>query len=473
VTRTGGVDVPARRPLPALALAAAIILAGGMVSVAVNWPGHLSPDSLWQLAQGRSGVYNSWHPPVMAWLLGLADGVIRGAPLFIAGNTALFCGGLLAFVGLEARPRLIILPLLALLMLSPLALLYQGEVWKDVLFADSALSGFAALAWASRLWSIPARRYGLIIVAFTLFTLAGLARQNGLVVPVCGALALAVIALPHASPGWGRVRAIAHGVIALALVLGSVALATFALTAHGDGKPENQNQLKRLQMYDLVGATHLDPDLSLAILHRRLPDLEDFVRHEAAPVYRAASSDNLEDLPDGEVMMAPVGDAAAQQWKALILERPWLYLRVRAGVFAATFLTPRSDRCPMFYVGVDGADPERLRELKMQTRFDDRDDWENDYANALLRTPVFSHLFYAGLLVILLGITGRRWLRGERPPEAPAVLAMGSAALLFAASFFIVSGSCDYRYLYFLDVAAMAVLVREAARRPAISLTAV
>ena len=29
------------------------------------------------------------------------------------------------------------------------------------------------------------------------------------------------------------------------------------------------------------------------------------------------------------------------------------------------------------------------------------------------------------------------------------------AALLFAASFFVISIACDYRYLYFLDLAAM------------------
>ncbi len=37
-----------------------------------------------------------------------------------------------------------------------------------------------------------------------------------------------------------------------------------------------------------------------------------------------------------------------------------------------------------------------------------------------------------------------------------AVAALPASALVFAATFFIISVACDYRYLYFLDVAAIA-----------------
>src|SRR6202000_2161818 len=35
--------------------------------LALNAPGQLSYDSVTQLADGRTGHYNSWHPPLMAW----------------------------------------------------------------------------------------------------------------------------------------------------------------------------------------------------------------------------------------------------------------------------------------------------------------------------------------------------------------------------------------------------------------------
>ena len=77
--------------MPARA-AGLILLAGFVATVAVNWPGHLSYDSILQLLQGRTGVYNTWHPPVMAWLLGLGDALVPGAGLFVAFDTALAFG---------------------------------------------------------------------------------------------------------------------------------------------------------------------------------------------------------------------------------------------------------------------------------------------------------------------------------------------------------------------------------------------
>jgi apolipoprotein N-acyltransferase len=63
-------------------------------------------------------------------------------------------------------------------------------------------------------------------------------------------------------------------------------------------------------------------------------------------------------------------------------------------------------------------------------------------------TPVFSHLFFAlaGLLAMVL-----LWRSGER-----ALAAMLAAAFAFTMSFFWISIACDYRYLYFLDLAVIA-----------------
>jgi hypothetical protein len=48
-------------------------------------------------------------------------------------------------------------------------------------------------------------------------------------------------------------------------------------------------------------------------------------------------------------------------------------------------------------------------------------------------------------------------LRRRRPADV-SIAAMLFASLLFTASFFAVSIACDYRYLYFLDLAAMTAL---------------
>ncbi len=178
---------------PAL-VAAAIMLAGAAASLAMNLPGHLSYDSILQLAQGRDGLYNTWHPPVMAWLLGVTDRIARGTVLFVVLDTGLIFGAVLALILLGRRVSWFSTPLAALLTASPLMLLYPGIVWKDVLFAGCAVAGFTCQAYAARLWPRRTQRILLLATSVLLLTLAALARQNGVVVLAFGALASGWIA---------------------------------------------------------------------------------------------------------------------------------------------------------------------------------------------------------------------------------------------------------------------------------------
>src|SRR5947207_831456 len=84
-------------------LPGAIVPAGVLAWAAVNLPGHLSYDSVVQLAQGRAGIYNLWHPPVMAWLLGIADALAPGPALFVAFDASLIAAAFAAFALLARR----------------------------------------------------------------------------------------------------------------------------------------------------------------------------------------------------------------------------------------------------------------------------------------------------------------------------------------------------------------------------------
>jgi hypothetical protein len=71
--------------------------------LAITAPGFMSWDSVAQLASARSGLYNSWHPPLMAWLLGAFDGIVPGTLLFLIFQSGLLLFALLAL--LWCRPR--------------------------------------------------------------------------------------------------------------------------------------------------------------------------------------------------------------------------------------------------------------------------------------------------------------------------------------------------------------------------------
>jgi hypothetical protein len=166
-------------------------------------------------------------------------------------------------------------------------------------------------------------------------------------------------------------------------------------------------------------------------------------------------------------MMTPPGSATGQQWAELIRLHPWLYLWTRARVWLTTLRTPGSAACPMIITGIDGGDRDLLARAGLSAREDAKDEWDEDYASWFLRGPLYSHEFYGLLLIVALAWLAVGWLRGERRPETMVTAAMGLSALAFTASFFVVSVDCDYRFLYFLDVAAMASLSRLVAARSA------
>ena len=87
----------------------------------------------------------------------------------------------------------------------------------------------------------------------------------------------------------------------------------------------------------------------------------------------------------------------------------------------------------------------------MRPRYDRRDAMLNAYGKAFVGTPAFSHATFAVLGAIVFVLMLRR-----RRPADLAVASMIAAAFAFAATFFVISIACDYRYLYVLDLSALA-----------------
>ncbi|MDP1988999.1 hypothetical protein, partial [Phenylobacterium sp.] len=164
-----------------------VLLAGYVLMLAGNLPGHLSYDSLIQLHEGRMHVRESIGPALYAWILGAFDEVIPGTGLYVAASGFLVTGSLLSFRRLRRQVSWLSVGLALLMVLTPTLLIYQGVVWKDVLFANLALAGFACLAQAARVWDGPRRPWLALIGALLLFAAAAQVRQNGLIAPVFAA----------------------------------------------------------------------------------------------------------------------------------------------------------------------------------------------------------------------------------------------------------------------------------------------
>ena len=429
--------------------AAAVFLTGWCIALALSWPGHLSYDSIVQLHDGRAGFYHSWHPPVMAWLLGLGDRVLPGAGLFVLFDVTLAFAALLSLLWIVPRPSWFAVCLAALCVLLPQLVLYQAIVWKDVLFADATVVGFVCLAQAEARWANAKARFAWIAGAFALLALASLARQNGPIVLVIGSLALGIVAARRAGRTFGAL-------LAGSVLLGTAAIvlcAGFLLSLRSDHGEGPVAQLKLLRLYDLTGAVAADPSLPLDRLADDAPQFERLIRTDGVKLYSPQRNDTL---VGSQALQNELSDATpelmAAQWYDLVLHHPWLYLKVRANVFRWVVLTPDIVACRPVFVGVEGPAGE-MADLGLLPRQRPRDLALSNYAKAFMGTPVFSHLAFA-----IAGLAATILLLRRRNPGDIAVAFLQVASFAFAASFFAVSIACDYRYLYVLDLAALTAL---------------
>ncbi|MDB5091838.1 MAG: hypothetical protein JWR09_5832, partial [Mucilaginibacter sp.] len=422
--------------------ASVVLIAGFCVMLAMNAPGQMSYDSVVQLADGRTGFYNSWHPPVMAWLLGLLDFLLPGTLLFLIFQSLLLLASLLTLLWMRPRGWGAVLVAL-LVVLTPQWLLYQGEIWKDILFADAAIAGFAALALAAQ-----HGRAAWLIASVLLLALAAATRQNGMVLLPVAAGALALIARRGGKSGW------VHGAGFLLAGLGLAAAASLTLAGRGDGGDGAQAEIRFGQSYDLAGALARDPGLRLPALAAADPKLDALLRGRGARLYSPLHTDAFAaDTRIGDGLVAAPQGAISRAWRELVLDHTLLYLRTRLAAFGAVLRTPDSFVCHFASVGIDGP-PALLKSLGLTARIRPQDQALGDYARLFFATPVYAHLAWGILALILLVLLLRRGGAADL-----AVAALLTGALLFTLSFVIISLACDYRYLVFLDLSAMAAAI--------------
>lgn len=429
-------------------ITAGVVVLGFVICLAADLPGHLSYDSVIQLLEGRTAQYSSWHPPVMSWLLGLFDAIVPGTALFVVFDTLLFFGSLLSLVWLRpvtnwaaAIAASVILPL-------PIVLLYQGIVWKDVLFADTMVAGFVCIVWAASRWRNVRLRFALIAAGLLLLCLAAMARQNGILALGAAVAALGWIAFKLEPDPRRAVLTCVLGAMAFAAVAMTVANVALGTRIVAESGPAAQFRL--LQIYDIIGFVAADKTLKLDELQAWAPSLEREIRVDGVRLYNPERNDPLaasQTLQDA-LSDAP-RDAVRGQWLDLILHHPFTYLKIRAEVFRWIFLTPDIQVCLPYLTGVSGPE-EEMHDLNIAERQDARDDALSAWTDHFIRTPVLSHLFYA-----LLALASAILLLRRGRPEDIAVAALQIAALLFTASFFVIGIACDYRYLYALDIASL------------------
>lgn len=419
---------------------------GLLLMLAANVPGQMSLDSVTALVEARTGVRQTWAPPMASWALKPFDALVSGTGLYVTASAAVLFFAVMSLSRLRPRATWLSVALAALFALTPQFLIYQGIVWRDVLFANLGLAGFVLLAHALRRWTDRAPA-STLIAALVCLTVAALVRQNGAVLLAAAAAVVAWHVRKHgwrASAGWGL------GSLAAAAAL-AIALNQFATPAETKPGLRPGAEALILEHYDVVGAKAHHPRLKLKEIGKADPAAQALIEAEGYKFYTPSRVDTLDADDAFRRTLWHVPDAAMNaQWRRIIVHYPAAYLLQRADVFRWTFLTPKLGLCLPVQVGVSGPG-DMLKDLDLQTGIDVQDQALADYAKRFYGTPVFSHLTWALAALAVIGLLLRR-----RDPADCAIIGLEVGALAFTASFFLISVACDYRYLYPLDLAAMA-----------------
>ena len=439
-------------------LYAGTLAVGLLIVLAAGLPRHMTPDSVIQLAEGRAGEQQSFNPAFMSWLLGRFDSLLSGTALFVAFSVALLFGAFAALPSLAGRVHVLAAPVLALVILSPQVLIYQGAVWKDVFFANSAIAGTVCLAFAAEHWREPRRRIVLLLGGLTLLVIAALVRQNGALALLTAGIGLSVAL--DGRTGWKNSLAAGLGFIAAGLAI--IALSSVALQRVIPQLDDATSEagFRIIQHFDIVGVLANNPAAPLEPLETEAPKAAAALRG-ATEFYSPQRVDSLNQASGmGDHVWLTTEGVVPATWLNLVIKDFPAYAAHRLEVFRQAFLTPDILACLPVTTGVQG--PEAvLEELGMPSRQDRRDRELYNYATWFFDTPVLSHLTYA---LLSLGVMVALVLRGR--PSDWVMAGLQAGALAFAGSFLVIALACDYRYLYFLDLAALFGLVHLALDPP-------
>ena len=116
--------------------------------VLVMWcfyPGYIDLDSLWQLREARSRLFEDAHPPLLAFLWGYFDRIVPGPFLMLLFQNIYFWSGLAIFVSLLVKNSIFSSLIILGMGLFPPIFLCLGTIWKDTPMAAALLTACSFL----------------------------------------------------------------------------------------------------------------------------------------------------------------------------------------------------------------------------------------------------------------------------------------------------------------------------------------
>jgi hypothetical protein len=414
------------------------VLLGVSITAFVFYPGVMSPDSVDQFRQARTGqISGDVFPPIMAFVWHYADRVIPGPfGMLLLHNLAFWGGlGLLAWV-CRFGPVASALWVLGI-GLYPSVFALLGIVWKDVGMA-TALTLCIGMALAGGRQRAP----GLVAVSLLPLLYALSVRLNALpaMLPIASLICASLVVAIGRAPLRARTYLWLGAMMTLLMLAVASVIDRMIVTFPSVGAPSPALQASLI--HDIAGISVytgevLFPDYILRtrpeITVERLRD-----RYRPADVVRLVSRRYWEDdrfftrdpQDFGELWRA---------WCRAVIRHPLAYLHRRAGVMETIFQLSGE----VFYPFEQGIPP-------------------NDLGLHFPRRPVYlavvsflertTDIFFRSwpFLVTAIGIT---WWAFRRRTWTPVAVCVSGVA--YVLPYAVVSSGSDFRYVWWLIVATL------------------
>jgi hypothetical protein len=397
------------------------------------WPGLLSYDSLVQMQQARTGQYDNWHPPLMAWLLSFMDLEHFGAriPLFLTVCTYIASWWFISW-RVSPGPRWCWgAVVLGTLVLWPPYWALIGVLWKDVWMA------LALLATVAVVLVIEHYRWWALAVLFIGCLLAAALRHNG----VAATLPLLLILSARIVKPLGWQRAWLWGLVVAAVVAHCVSLWALNRVLYAALGVRERYPAQQILWHDIAS-------VSIETGHNlfRVPAAAGLSLQRLREVYSPVM---VATLFSSQVFALTEQEEEIQQlmanWLAVIRDHPWCYLQHRASIFARQFSLTGTRVCYPFHTGVEANDMGLTYNPGLSGRLALGALW--------ILTPLFSGWIYLCLCIAVSVVCC--FLSGEdRRPVLAFPFALGVSGGLYGLAYFFVSTTCDYRMHYWTVLAA-------------------
>jgi hypothetical protein len=427
-----------------------LALCCAIFTMAVYWPGYMSPDSVAQFEQARYGVTDSVYPPLMAYIWRVTDRVVPGPGGMLILNNIVFWG---ALAGIARLVTPFVIPQIVFVLLAgfwPATFCTLGTIWKDV-GMQVFLLGAVAFGLAIQRF----KRHGILFAALTFVFLivASGYRHNALV----AALPLACLAIADLYPALkdrypkldlqARPRRIRPLLIAASF---SAAVAVVIIPV--DFVYSYGIQPGRLQtggmLFDLAGISVYENHNYLPVYSTAHDDVTlDDLKHMYSPLHvnslidpQARTFLGVPQPISKKNLSGPRTDQDAaetmQRWFHAVFEHPDGYLHHRMGMAARLFVLP-----PLtpWYPYIDGIDANPFGLVFRRSKL-------NRWVMSEIQYAAFSSHFFAAwiyYIVLLLSLV-LSLLWKFRYGRLVQILVISSYLYLLSILTFGMSG--DFRY---------------------------